>query len=320
MPALTQTLTAASCPAPMGRNAFLSLQAATVSYGNAPVASHILNDTVNLPRFNRNFAAQDMMGAYGGGIYAVAQGLALSAGTGLTLQVASGTALIDGVVDVSNITTPQTAVATARTIVCPNNATRYVWLMQNATLSLTSTTTPPSAYCCYLGRVVTLSGAITGLDTSGVMMLKGGFGIRLTADTAGPLDTPPAYLMFFTKTPTANYLWDGVEHLLIGGTAGGNPPHPIRTITANSTVVSGDEAIWIDATSGNVTLTLLDATTGPVKVLTVNRRDASGHTVTVTAAGSDLINGSASITLTAQYMSRTLRAGQTATSATWGLD
>lgn len=316
----THSQPAASVPIPVGRAAFLSLAAAATGYGNAPTAAHIFNDTSNLPRYNRNFAAQDLIGAYGGGLYAVAFGLALAAGTGLILNVGSGTAVIDGIVDVSNASAPATPVATARTIVLPDASVRYVWLSQVATLSLTSTTTPPSAQACFLGMVTTAGGVITAIDNSGVLFLKGGIGIRLTGDTGVPLDTPPANLMFLTKTPTADYFWDGAQHVLLGGAAGGNPAHPIRKITASASVASGDEAIWIDATGGSVTLTLLDATTGAVKLLAVRRLDASANTVTITALGSDLINGTASITLAAQYVSRTLRAGQAAASGTWGID
>ncbi len=42
---------------------------------------------------NRNYTALDLTGAYGGGLYGICYGLALSAGTGLTLNIASGHAL-----------------------------------------------------------------------------------------------------------------------------------------------------------------------------------------------------------------------------------
>lgn len=317
---MTISLNANQCPLPLCRASFLSLNAAMTATGNAPVAQHIQADTANLPRHNRNYTALDLTGAYGGGLYGICYGLALSAGTGLTLNIASGHALIDGLVEIANGTLPGTEVANARTHTLDDNTARaWVWMLPNGTITHVNTSiAPPQAQACLLGSVTTVSGAITGIDTSGVVFLRGGIGVRQTNDSSAPTDTPSSRLVFLARTPTADFLWDGAQYMPLGG--GGTAGHAIRKITASASVVTGDEAIWIDASGGNVTLTLPDATSGSVKYLVVKRLDSSSNTVTIAAASGQTIDGAASINLTMQYQTRILRAGQSAAPDMWGVE
>lgn len=75
------------------------------------------------------------------------------------------------------------------------------------------------------------------------------------------------------------------------------------TITSNTSLTSTSMSlIYVDATSGNVTVTLPAASTiTPGVTWRIVRIDASGNTVTVAGAGSDTINGSGSKTITNQY-------------------
>lgn len=316
---MSTSLNANQCPLPLARASFLSLNAAMAATGNAPIAQHILADTMNLPRHNRNYTALDLTGAYGGGLYGICYGLSLSAGSGLTLNVGSGHALIDGLVEVAAGTLPGTEVTNARTHVLDDNTARaWVWLLPGGTITHVNTSiAPPQAQACLLGSVTTSGGAITGIDTSGVMFVRGGIGVRQSNDSSAPTDTPSSRLVFLARTPSADYLWDGAQYTTLGG--GGTAGHAIRKITASSNVQAGDEAIWIDASAGNVTLTLT-AVSGSVKYLVVKRLDNSTNTVTIAAAGTDTIDGAASITLTMQYQARTLRSGQTASPGLWGIE
>jgi outer membrane protein assembly factor BamB len=76
--------------------------------------------------------------------------------------------------------------------------------------------------------------------------------------------------------------------------------NPSRTITASTTLLATDETIFINASSGPVTLTLLPAATG--RPIWVARTDnVNANTVTIQAAGSDTIGASSSKSLVAQF-------------------
>lgn len=67
-----------------------------------------------------------------------------------------------------------------------------------------------------------------------------------------------------------------------------------QTITSDTTQVNTDRVVFIDATSNNVTYTLLDAATVyPSLPVYLKRTDASGNTVTI----SGTVDGSADPTL-----------------------
>lgn len=97
----------------------------------------------------------------------------------------------------------------------------------------------------------------------------------------------------------------------------------VRTITADATINVTDNTVLIDATSGNVTVTLPAASAGYNSTLNVGitykfqRIDNSGNTVTIQRAGSDTINGTTSYTLTTQYQVKQTQATSTTTWAQW---
>lgn len=74
---------------------------------------------------------------------------------------------------------------------------------------------------------------------------------------------------------------------------------PVRTVAVTSTLLETDRIILGDAGGGAVTLTLPVAL-GRRRRMTVKRLNA-GANVTVAAAGTDTIDGAASVVLTAQW-------------------
>ena len=68
------------------------------------------------------------------------------------------------------------------------------------------------------------------------------------------------------------------------------------TIAANATMVNNDYGIYADATSGNITYTLLTGAAYVGKMVTIQKTDASSNTVTI--AGT--INGTANRVISAQ--------------------
>lgn len=114
---------------------------------------------------------------------------------------------------------------------------------------------------------------------------------------------------------TAPYWFDsGDSYNLVGSGERLTIPaakHSIRTITTNDTALLTDYTILIDASGGNVTLTLptaaaaFDSPNG--LVLNVKRIDNSINTVTVDADGSETIDGAANFLLATQFLSRTIQ-------------
>lgn len=240
------TLLASACPSPQFRSAFLSISGASTSPGNAPVSDSIVTGerTSLSEKLRRNATRADLVGAYGGGGYGIVNGLDLSIGTGLILNIARGLAMIDSVVAVENATTLAVTGSIARI---------WIWLLQNGTItSVNNSTTPPVGACCLLGSCVTGSSSITSVDTSGVMYLRGGNLCRETADTTTPADTPGSGIVFYTKTISGTYLWDGTTHNRLSGSLS----YVVDAIPAGTTetVPSNAEALSMDTLDVSGTL------------------------------------------------------------------
>lgn len=80
----------------------------------------------------------------------------------------------------------------------------------------------------------------------------------------------------------------------------GQKSFPVVTKTANYTAKVTDEVILVDATSGNVTITLISASRTPNKY-TVKKIDSSANTVTVAAASGQNIDGDTTKVLSGQW-------------------
>ncbi len=86
--------------------------------------------------------------------------------------------------------------------------------------------------------------------------------------------------------------------------AGG--PVAISTKTSNYTVMLSDNVLLANATSGAITFSLPAASSATGHVFYFKKIDSSGNIMTVLAAGSDLIDGFASLSTSVQYEAFTL--------------
>lgn len=76
---------------------------------------------------------------------------------------------------------------------------------------------------------------------------------------------------------------------------------PVMGITASYTINYNDGVILADATSGNITITLLPALEMTQKRIVIMKTDASANTVTVDGNASETINGALTNVLSIQY-------------------
>lgn len=86
---------------------------------------------------------------------------------------------------------------------------------------------------------------------------------------------------------------------------------PTRTITASDNITINDGVLLVDATAGNVTMTLPDVVTEAGRTYTIKKTDASANTVTVLPTSPTTIDGAVSVVLTAQNQSVTVVASGT---------
>lgn len=124
-----------------------------------------------------------------------------------------------------------------------------------------------------------------------------------------------------TAVPTTVPLYStGSSAYVSGIQSGGGNFYRINAITGNTTATLAQYWFDIDATSGNITVTLPAASTafgGSVGIQYVFRRtDNTGNTVTISRAGSDTINGTTSTTLSTQYETKEIQCTST---TTWGI-
>lgn len=213
------TLTAANCPTLQIPSALLNpadMVPTTTEVVVTTGAGSYGSGSLSIP-FNSNAVSLDQVGRYGGGhAHCVKAGLDLSDGGGLTLDISAGIIGIDG--------SPYKA---ATTQALTNAAQNYLWVSITGAVTVQlNTTTAPAGRQVYLGRVTTAGGAITAIDYSGRLELRGGTLYRRTADTGTPGDSPPASCQILTQTVDGTYLWDGGQYVRVGG-GGGQAPYRI---------------------------------------------------------------------------------------------
>ena len=164
---------------------------------------------------NRNAARVDALGQFGAGAYAVVQGTGeLTDGGGLSLAVSACAVTLDGAVT-----------ASAGTLALTGSAYNWVYLLQNGTLTKTTsvTTTPPAnpaAKCVFLGRVQCGASTITDIDYSGRLEWRGGMLYRRLGDAGAPSDTPVSRYQIVTRTGGGVYLWTGDQYVAMAGALG----------------------------------------------------------------------------------------------------
>lgn len=156
----------------------------------------------------------DLLGRYPAPANCICYGLEISAGTGLTLNISDGLAVIDaGFVEQNATADPLTA---ALTETLTNNSANYVWWKTDGTIEVKTTTAQPSSQAVYLGYALTAAGAITQLDDAGRLLLKSGIIERQTADTGEPADSPNASWRGWTVTSGGRYWWTGTGYERLG--------------------------------------------------------------------------------------------------------
>ena len=280
------TKTAANCPLPIKFSTFLYLSDYLLSSAVPDMVNGLkveTGDTDIAPSWNVNAVHPDILGSYGGGVLCgVVHGLAISAGSGLTLNIAAGGAIVGAVVQVDDATT----------LVLSNNADNWVWLKQDGTIVGTTTTTPPVTECCLLGLAVTSAGSISSVGTDGVVYLRG-MPWRETADLSVPGDTPPA-VCFITKTGDGEYLWDGTAHRRLVPAL-----ETILAVTADKTETASDryKVVTNEGTTVKPVITLESAVAGLRRLFIVQDTDG----IRVKANTGDTIRVGSSVSAGAGY-------------------
>lgn len=79
---------------------------------------------------------------------------------------------------------------------------------------------------------------------------------------------------------------------------------PVRSVARDFTLTLDDDALFVDATSGALTITLPDVRRASARRFYVKKTDGSANVVTVGSAA--LIDGAATFLLTVQYQSVTV--------------
>lgn len=123
-----------------------------------------------------------------------------------------------------------------------------------------------------------------------------------------------------TSPPTAMPLYATGTSLFVQGFQSNQGNfNRVDNVTTTSNIGLTNYFITIDATAGNVTLTLPAASTAFGNFMGIKykfqRIDASGNTVTIQRAGSDTINGGTSFTITTQYTE--IKEVQCTSTSTW---
>ncbi len=154
-----------------------------------------------------------------------------------------------------------------------------------------------------LGGAATLTGGAGGAPNGGggAVTIRGG--AKNGAGTSGTVTIGDS------NTPAVNIGSTSTNTTITGG-----QKISVVAKTANYTLTLFDFVVTVDATGGNVTLILPAAAIG--QTYRIKRLDASGNTVTITAAGADTIDGAATVTLATQYAAKDI-IGLTA--STWGV-
>ncbi len=138
----------------------------------------------------------------GCGGFGVLNGLDLTAGTGLVVNISAGSALVGDVLDYGG-----------GSLVLPSSQISYVWLTSTGVPAFSNLLAPPSGAVCFLGTVVTNGSAISSVDYSNRIFLQDGMRVRQTADLFAPADQPPSRCRVLTWTLNGSYFWDGTRHV-----------------------------------------------------------------------------------------------------------
>lgn len=194
---------AANCPPIQVRASQLNPASDNPTVGPIPASG---NTTTLAAKLVQMSLRTDLLGRYGGGVYAVVDPPTFSV-SALTLTYTAFSVLSDGIV-----------YKAAGTKALTTGAYNWVTVSQAGTVATTTgtnPTVPPSlpASSVFVGLFDCLGGTIAAdWDLSGVPYLRGGVPWRRTKDAVAPTDTPSSLLSFFNQTAGGLYLWDGVKY------------------------------------------------------------------------------------------------------------
>lgn len=153
-------------------------------------------------------------------------------------------------------------------------------------------------------NVGSVIGTMIGLTTSQKL---GFFGATPIIQPANTTDLRTALInLGFVATGGANPLnlnggaFTGASLTVTANVAAAAVQTAVRTVTTTATITVNDSLVLGDATTLSFVATLPSAATAGLRI-TVKKIDASGNTVTVSAAGGQTIEGSSTLTLTAQF-------------------
>jgi hypothetical protein len=155
------------------------------------------------------------------------------------------------------------------------------------------------------------AGTVASTDTTLQAIQKVVGNQALKADIASPT---------FTGTPAAPTATAGTNTTQVATTAfvttavsNAATTIAVASKTAAYTITSNDGLVLADVSGGAFSLTLPAASSNSGKILRVKKKDSSTNSVTISRAGSDLIDGATSKTLSIQYESLTLISDGTST-------
>jgi hypothetical protein len=119
-------------------------------------------------------------------------------------------------------------------------------------------------------------------------------------------------------TDNANFVSDG-SRFTIGGTnpststvdVQGSFAYAVTSVSTNTTLDATHCVVLVDATSGNITITLPAAGTANRRIYIVKKIDATANTVTIDGNGSETIDGATTQVISAQWASYTVQSNGT---------
>ena len=224
------------------------------------------------------------------GPYIIGTGLVPSIGTGLSVNVTAGTAVIGG-----HVNKPSTWTIGSLT----PSTVNHLYLLSNGTGTSNTTGTAP-ANSVKLGTATTSGVAVTSVNilrSSGRQLkVRGEDMVAGDAGSPGSID-----LSDWNATAADTFQVFGTLPSSALPAGGGNLAQ--TTKTANYTATSTDYFIFCDATSGAITITLPTAVGIGGKVYAIKKTDASANTVTIDAAGTETIDGALTVVTAVQYAS-----------------
>ncbi len=119
---------------------------------------------------------------------------------------------------------------------------------------------------------------------------------------------PPIPVRRQFKPTALSVKYDRSElHQQLGLVAQAIAPMSTRTLTQAGTIETTDDTVLCDATTAALAVTLPKANQAQWLQVSIKKIDASGHAVTITASGTDTIDGAATVSLGTQYKSRTIQ-------------